>query len=252
MSDSVRETADIETSSDGYAARFSGAVGAWMLGVQSGLTLKLLAGSGAKTVLDVGGGHGQLAQPLLEAGYEVTVLGSDASCSRRIAPLIASGALNFQTGHVVELPFEDGSFDAAISFRLLPHCERWETLIGELCRVARKTVVVDYPTSQSFNALGPLFFGAKKKLEGNTRTWRDFRHEEVRHAFESQGFRVVARRGQFFFPMALHRMLKSPALSRCLEAVASFLTLRSSLGSPVILCAESERGNECQKNTLLL
>ncbi len=241
MNDSGREMADIETSSDGYAARFSGAVGAWMLGVQSGLTLKLLAGSGAKTVLDVGGGHGQLTGPLLDAGYQVTVLGSDASCGNRIASHIASGAVAFQTGDVVALPFEDRSFDAAISFRLLPHCERWAALIRELCRVARTTVVVDYPTSQSFNALGPLFFGAKKKLEGNTRAWRDFRHEEVRGAFEAQGFRVTARRGQFFFPMALHRMLKCPALSRCLEAVPSVLTLRSRFGSPVILCAESER-----------
>ena len=28
----MRETADIETSSDGYASRFSGPVGRWMLG----------------------------------------------------------------------------------------------------------------------------------------------------------------------------------------------------------------------------
>ena len=40
-------------------------------------------------MLDVGGGHGQLAIPLCRAGYRVTVLGSDASCRRRLEALVA-------------------------------------------------------------------------------------------------------------------------------------------------------------------
>lgn len=238
MSECYPETADIETSSDDYATRFSGAIGAWMLDVQARITLGLLAPTGAKTVLDVGGGHGQLAQPLIDAGYAVTVLGSDESCSNRIAPMVSSGVLNFQTGNVIALPFADQSFDAVISFRLLPHCEQWKMLIKEMGRVARLAVVADYPTTQSLNAIAPLFFGAKKKMEGNTRTWRAFSHAEVRGALESQGYRITARRGQFFWPMVLHRMLKTPMLSRVLEGLAGGLGLRSRWGSPVILRAE--------------
>ncbi len=58
------ETADIETSSDGYANRFGGKTGAWMLAVQERVTKQLLRDVPASaTVLDVGGGHGQLAIP---------------------------------------------------------------------------------------------------------------------------------------------------------------------------------------------
>ena len=71
------ETADIHTSSDEYATRFSGAAGTWMLDVQEQITRRLLRGFEGSSVLDVGGGHGQLAIPLCRDGWRVTVLGSD-------------------------------------------------------------------------------------------------------------------------------------------------------------------------------
>ena len=52
------ETADIDTSSDDYARRFSGKTGAWFLKVQQAATMRMLALSCQKTILDVGGGHG--------------------------------------------------------------------------------------------------------------------------------------------------------------------------------------------------
>ena len=242
MSELFPETADIETSSEGYASRFSGPIGAWMLSVQSRITLDRLAASGARTVLDVGGGHGQLTKPLMDAGYQVTVLGSDASCSRRIEPLVSSGRVKFLVGNVIALPFQDRSFDAVISFRLLPHCERWEMLIAEMCRVAGRGVVADYPTTQSLNAVAPLFFGAKKKMEGNTRSWRAFSHQEIDAVIEALGYRVTARQGQFFWPMVIHRMMKAPGVSRVLEGSAGALGLRNRWGSPVIFQAERARG----------
>ncbi|MDQ2673475.1 MAG: methyltransferase, partial [Chloroflexota bacterium] len=74
----AREDADVESSSEAYARRFAGPVGQWFLELQARLTLESLAGlpPGA-TILDVGGGHAQLAPPLVEAGYRVTVVGSD-------------------------------------------------------------------------------------------------------------------------------------------------------------------------------
>ncbi|MBK5256061.1 MAG: class I SAM-dependent methyltransferase, partial [Vicinamibacteria bacterium] len=52
--------------------------------------------------------------------------------------------------------------------------------------------------------------------------------------FRREGFALRARRPQFFWPMALHRALKTPLLSRALEGVAAGLGLRTLLGSPVI------------------
>lgn len=228
------ETADIETSSDDYASRFAGPVGEWMLETQERITVAMLPPAPSTTVLDVGGGHGQLALPLCRRGFPVTVLGSDASCRRRIAGVVESGACRFVVGNVVDLPFPDGSFDVVLSFRLLPHCAAWVDLIRELCRVARGSVIVDYPTSEGVNALAPALFGAKKKLEGNTREWRMFRHAEVEAEFLKHGFVLTQRTPQFLVPMVLHRALKCRGLSVAMEAAGRGLGLTARWGSPVI------------------
>ena len=64
---------DVETSSEDYARRFAGGVGAWFVEAQARITLELLAPWPRARVLDVGGGHAQLTGPLVEAGYDVTV-----------------------------------------------------------------------------------------------------------------------------------------------------------------------------------
>ncbi len=229
------ETADIHTSSDEYAGRFAGKIGTWMLGVQERTTLDFLKSSGAKTVLDVGGGHGQLARPLVRDGYHVTVIGSMPECAHRIEDLIAVNKCRFEVGNVIALPHPDKSFDAVISFRLVMHCEQWPQLISEFCRVAKKVVIIDYPTSQSVNSIAPALFGAKKKLEKNTREWRMFRHDEILGEFAKNGFREANRTGQFFFPMVLHRVLKMQLVSAVLEGVTRALGLNRRWGSPVIV-----------------
>jgi hypothetical protein len=122
-----------------------------------------------------------------------------------------------------------------LCFRLLTHCERWPELVRELCRVARQGVIVDYPTSQSLNAIAPALFGAKKKFEKNTRTWALFRHRQVLDEFAKHGFVPAEIRKQFFLPMVLHRMLKSRALSAGLEGICRALGFTRLWGSPVIV-----------------
>ena len=236
------ETADIHTSSDEYATRFAGAAGEWMLAVQERIARRLLRGFAGATLLDVGGGHGQLAVPLGRAGWNVTVLGSDESCRHRVQAAVDSGACTFVVGNVVALPFPDQSFDVVLCFRLLTHCERWPELVRELCRVARRAVIVDYPTGQSLNAIAPALFGAKKKFEKNTRTWALFRHAQVIGEFARNGYAPAATGKQFFLPMVLHRMLKSRAASAALEAVCRALGLTRLWGSPVIVRFEPAHG----------
>jgi SAM-dependent methyltransferase len=234
---SVSETADIETASAGYASRFKGSVGAWMLARQSRLILDQLPPAPA-TVLDVGGGHGQLTAPLVDAGYRVTVQGSAPVCRERIAPLIQAGRIEFVESSILALPFPDRSFDAVVSVRLLPHCLRWPELIAELCRVARQIVVVDYPRQSGLQRRAPFLFRLKKGLEGNTRTWLSFRDEQVAEAFAARGWRRTACVGQFLFPMVLHRALRCRALSAALEKPGCLMGLTGRSGSPVIAVFE--------------
>ncbi|MBI5669317.1 MAG: methyltransferase domain-containing protein [Chloroflexi bacterium] len=229
------ETADIETASDDYARRFAGSVGKWFLDVQTAATLRLLAPYSGARVLDVGGGHGQIAGALVEQGFDVTVLGSDEVCKARIQKLLDERRAAFQIGNVLDLPYPDRHVDVVISYRLLPHVAQWQRFLAELCRVARQAVIVDYPEVRSVNAVAPLLFGLKKQLEGNTRTYISFRQADLLAEFQRNGFVYSDQYKEFFFPMVLHRKLGAPRLSAALESGARALQLTRLLGSPVIL-----------------
>ena len=229
------EFADVETSSEGYARRFSGPVGEFFLALQTQITLALLKPWPGAKVLDIGGGHGQLALPLIEAGYEVTVAGSHPACRERLDHLLPSGSYDFIMGNLLSLPLEDNSFDIVLSFRLLPHVEDWPKLIAECCRLAGEAVIVDYPDIRSVNFFSKLFFQIKKAIEKNTRPFSCFSRRELKGEFSKHHFSIALFQPEFFIPMALHRALKSATLSRGLEAVFQRLGLTHLLGSPVIL-----------------
>jgi ubiquinone/menaquinone biosynthesis C-methylase UbiE len=162
-SENFLETADIETSSDDYAQRFSGEIGVGLLRVQEAATLRLLAPYAGGTILDVGGGHGQLTPALVQHGYQVTVLGSAATCQRRIQGLVDTQRCLFKVGDILALPYPPRAFDVVVSYRLLPHVSRWQQFVTELTRVARLAVLVDYPALYSVNYIAPLLFPLKKR-----------------------------------------------------------------------------------------
>lgn len=228
------EDADVETASEGYAQRFASPVGAWMLDVQRGITLDLLADTPGASVLDVGGGHGQVAPALAARGHEVSVLASTRDAvSAALRPSVESGQVALLTGDLRNPPGER-AFDAVVSYRLLAHAHDLPGLIAGLTRAAKRSVIVDYATNRSFNAVADLLFAAKKRVESNTRPFLVLRDADVAALFRQHGFALRERRPQFFWPMALHRALRSPGLSRALEAMAAAFGLRRFLGSPVI------------------
>ena len=229
------ETADIETSSDDYARRFDGKVGEWFLKVQEQATLEMLAPYPNATVLDVGGGHGQLTDGLVRSGCRLTVLGSSEECRARIQPYVEAGRADFKVGNILDMPYPDQAFDVVVSYRLLPHVTRWQEFLAELARVARKAIVLDYAEVRSINYAAPYLFRFKKQLEGNTREYTCFRQGDLLRVFNAVGFRPAARFPQFFVPMVLHRKLKQSGLSKAAEKVFRLTGLTALFGSPVIL-----------------
>ena len=230
-----REDADIETASAGYAKRFDSPVGEWMLATQRDITIDLLRDLPSASVLDVGGGHGQMAPALADRGHRVSVLASSPDAvAATLRPSLESGRVRLLTGDLRNPPAEPRSMDAVVSYRLLAHARDLPGLVAGLCRPARVAVIVDYATTRSFNAVAEPLFAAKKKVELNTRPFLVMSDSRVSSLFRDNGFHLRERRPQFFWPMALHRALKSPRLSRGLEAVARALGLRALFGSPVI------------------
>jgi SAM-dependent methyltransferase len=178
---------------------------------------------------------------LADAGFQVTVVGSDASCGRRLAPLTAAARCRFEVADLLELPFMDQAFDAVVCYRLLAHSIDWRRLVAELCRVARHRVVVDYPARRSVNVASEALFRIKNSIErGTTRRFALYGRGEVARAFASAGFQVKAERPQFFLPMALYRLAGSAWLARAAEGLAHSIGLTGLFGSPVI--ARADRG----------
>lgn len=206
--------------------------------MQARATLELLRPFAGASVLDVGGGHGQLTGPLVDAGYDVTVLGSEAACEARVAPWTRGGGARFLAADLLAPGLAERSYDVILCFRLLPHVVRWPELTATLARLARRALVVDYPTLRSVNAAADLLFRLKKGVEQDTRPFKVFRDREIEAAFAASGFRPTGRRPQFLFPMALHRAAGRAGLSRALEGAAGAAHLTAWLGSPVILRLE--------------
>ena len=204
MSPKPREDCDRVTASQEYARRFSGAVGAYFLQVQTARTLELMAPWPGARVLDVGGGHAQLAPPLVQAGFQVTVAGSDASCAQRLERLLAPDSYEFQAVDLMDLPWPEQSFDLVLSYRMLTHVADPAGYAAQLCRLAKRAVLVDYPAKRSFNLLADSLFQAKQSLDANqhTRPFVSFWDAEVEALFTAQGFGNPTRRRQHFWPMA--------------------------------------------------
>lgn len=238
---SAWERADVVTATDAYARRFSGPVGRWFLEIQAAHTLALLDGAGeagGTSVLEVGGGHAQLTPHLLRAGYAVTVLGSDERCGQRLAEWTTTGACRFDVGNLAAMPYPDRSFDAVLAFRLLPHVGDWNRFLAELCRVAGRCVILDFPSTRSVNVLAHALYPLKARVEEGTRPFRLFRPDRVQKAFGRNGFAVTGERAQFLFPMALHRALSVASLSKAIEKLGGRTRGTHLFGSPVIVRAD--------------
>ena len=238
----IHSAPDVVSSSDEYAQRFRGAVGAWHLRVQNTALLKLLAKRKLTTILDVGGGHGQDTDDLIANGYQLTILGSVPETAKRVQAQISAGKCRFATGDFMRLPYPDQAYDGVVSIRQLAHMDDPTGFLGELCRVARQTVVIDFPPRRSFNVFSRVLFRLKFLLEKKTtRTFTVFAEADIERIFSENGFRISGREPQFCTPMVFHRTVRWVGLIRTIEGVCRALGLTARLGSPVLLSAERVR-----------
>jgi hypothetical protein len=118
------------------------------------------------------------------------------------------------------------------------HAPDWRSCLGELCRVAGRFVVLDYPSASSIAALQA--FGRRLLHAGGVRTepYRVFSDRGIARALTGAGFRVRSVRRQFVLPIAFHKMVGSRRFTVTSEAALERAGLQSLLGSPVTLIAE--------------
>jgi ubiquinone/menaquinone biosynthesis C-methylase UbiE len=237
---SYRVYADPATARTFDARRFGGPIGELVAGRQAEVVLAFLDPPRGCRVLDVGTGTGRAALLLAREGAQVT--GVDAS-EEMLAVARHRAAqegvdISFETGDAHALAFAARSFDAVVGLRLLMHATRWRECLSELCRVADRRVVIDYPSSRS---LARLQSAARRLLHGlgrSTEPYRVFSDCEIAEQLERSGFRVRRVERQFVLPIALHKALGVSQATEAVERRLRRVGLLRLFGSPVTILAE--------------
>lgn len=228
---------DVETASADYARRFTGLAGVYLLSAQERAVGRMLNCPRPSDLLEIGGGHGQLLDLYARLNIRVILHGSSTVCFDRL-PANQRDRLRLVVSPPHEIPLADKSVDTVVCVRMLAHTEQWKALIREMCRIARQSVVIDYPSNRSLNALTPVMFFIKKVVEKNTRPYQSFSRKAPGAIFRENGFALYSERPLFFLPMVIHRMGGGRFPLRLSETVFRAIGLVWMFGSPVIARAK--------------
>ncbi len=118
-------------------------------------------------LLDAGCGEGITLKSLEKALAAWTMYGLDVdpesiTVARKVVP-----QARLQLGSVYQLPFPDQSFDLVLCTEVLEHLEHPRRALRELCRVARRDVILSVPREPLWRALN-MARGAYLRSWGNT------------------------------------------------------------------------------------
>jgi ubiquinone/menaquinone biosynthesis C-methylase UbiE len=232
--------ADPATAEAFDSRRFGGPIGELVASSQARVLLEMAGDLRGTTVLDVGTGTGRGAFLLAGAGADVT--GIDASEQMLSVARQRAAAIDlpvrFAAGDAHALEFADRSFDAAVSLRVLMHTPEWRRCVAELCRVARRRVIVDYPSLASVAAIESCLRRIAYRFGWRTEPYRVFTDRAVARVFAQHGFRVGSLHRQFVLPIALHKAIGSRRFTESSERLLRQAGLLKLFGSPVTIVAE--------------
>ncbi len=130
----------------------------WHLRAFLRLLYRMLAETGARSVLDAGCGEGFVADFLARQDPDLHITGVDLSpAAVAYAEEHFGQRVRFRTGSLYKLPFSDQAFDTVVCSEVLEHLDAPERAVRELRRVARRHVLITVPREPYFgwlNALG--------------------------------------------------------------------------------------------------
>jgi ubiquinone/menaquinone biosynthesis C-methylase UbiE len=220
--------------------RFSGPIGEMVASTQARVLTNMIGRIKDRDILDVGTGTGRAALLFARGGARVTAVDASdemlAIARQRAADQMVE--VRFQPGDAHALDFAERSFDVVVSLRLLMHAPKWRRCVAELCRVADRLVVVDYPSATSVALLESLARRVAHSAGMRTEPYRVFTRATIDEAFDRCGFRVRSVHRQFVLPIAFHKALGSRRLTVSIERLLDRLGLLKLFGSPVTIVAE--------------
>jgi ubiquinone/menaquinone biosynthesis C-methylase UbiE len=220
--------------------RFGGPIGELIARTQARVLANMAGRIKDREMLDVGTGTGRAAFVLALGGAHVTAVDASeemlAIARQRAADQLLK--ITFQQGDAHALDFPDRSFDAVVSFRMLMHTPQWKRCVAELCRVAERLVIVDYPSATSVALFESLARRVAHAAGAKTEPYRVFTHGTIAEAFDRNGFRIRSVHRQFVLPIAFHKAIRSRRFTLWSEHVLDHAGLLKPFGSPVTLVAE--------------
>ena len=220
--------------------RFGGPIGEMVAGTQARVLANFVGRIDGRGILDVGTGTGRAALVCARGGARVTAVdASEQMLAIARQRAVAEGlSVRFQIGDAHALDFADHSFDVVVGLRLLMHSPKWRRCVAEMCRVADRLVIVDYPSAVSVALIESLARRVTYAVGVRTEPYRVFTHGSVADAFDRCGFRIRSVHRQFVLPIAFHKTLGSRRITVRTEHLLDRIGLLKRLGSPVTLVAE--------------
>ena len=220
--------------------RFGGPIGQLVAVTQARVLANMIGRIHERDILDVGTGTGRAALLLARGGAHVTAVDASeemlAVARQRAAE--QKVRVRFKLGDVHALAFPDREFDVVVCLRLLMHSPDWRRSIAELCRVAERLVIVDYPSARSVAALEVAWRRLTHAMGRRTEPYRALTERAVADAFDQNGFRIRSVHRQFVLPIALHKAIGSRRFTVWCEDKLDRVGLLKPFGSPVTLVAE--------------
>ena len=156
--------------------------------------LKALGPAEGRSLLDIGGGTGNYALALREAGFRLTLVDLSPAMLRQAAGKL--GPAGLVLGDALRLPFRQGAFDCAVSVNVSHHVPDWRRHIAEAKQAVGDGVfALQVNTRENLEAhwLFDYFSDAKEP----TLAFHP-QAEEVAAVMRSAGFREVRRQGYRF------------------------------------------------------
>ncbi|MBW1707356.1 MAG: methyltransferase domain-containing protein [Deltaproteobacteria bacterium] len=137
---------------DTYDQWFETPIGRLIKRYESELISQMLAPRSGETILDAGCGTGIFTSDIIEAGGRVFGLELSSEMLRRARVRFKANAFQPVLGNMLTLPFEDHSFQKAVSLTAMEFIEDASAAIDELFRVTQPGGVIVVAT---LNALSP-------------------------------------------------------------------------------------------------
>lgn len=177
---------------------------------------KLLPPAGER-LIDIGGGFGRLVD--LYAGYkEIVLLDYSRSQLEDAQRRLGAGRITYVAANVYEMPFVEGSFDTAVTVRVLHHLSDVPSALRAIRYILRPgaTFVMEYANKRHAKAILRYWLGRQKHNPFSYDPWEfvplnfDFHPAYIERALHDAGFQLEHQLSVSHFRLGL--------LKRCVPA----------------------------------